>query len=121
MSNGTFDQDATRQALMITEQLQGDAHARDLWQRLYDPTVFYVGHADDLSFYDYATLSAQRIRLADRSSASPMPPSSSTFHDPGGQGAGASRHRKPNGAGAQGSNFASWASASSPTRACYRN
>lgn len=37
------------QALIITEQLSGDENAQALWRQLYDPTVFYVGKADDLS------------------------------------------------------------------------
>jgi hypothetical protein len=46
----------TIEALIITEQLQQDSAARALWQQVYDPTVFYVGSADDLSFYDYGKL-----------------------------------------------------------------
>ncbi len=56
---GVLDTLATLQALIITEQLTADAKARALWRQLYDPTVFYVGKADDLSFYDYAPLLAR--------------------------------------------------------------
>ncbi|MHB9107712.1 MAG: DUF3160 domain-containing protein [Armatimonadota bacterium] len=44
------------QALILTEQLNQDATAQALWQQLYDPTVFYVGKADDLSFYQLQPL-----------------------------------------------------------------
>jgi len=47
------------QALIITEQLAQDEKARALWQQLYDPTVFYVGKADDLSFYQLQPLLAR--------------------------------------------------------------
>jgi hypothetical protein len=57
---GPMDVPATIQALIITAQLAGDADARALWQQLYDPTVFYVGKADDLSYYDYAP-TARRV------------------------------------------------------------
>ncbi|HEX2950322.1 MAG TPA: DUF3160 domain-containing protein, partial [Armatimonadota bacterium] len=51
---------ATLQALIITDQLTDNAKARELWQQLYDPTVFYVGKTDDLSYYQYAPL-VQRV------------------------------------------------------------
>ncbi|MHB9131250.1 MAG: DUF3160 domain-containing protein [Armatimonadota bacterium] len=54
-----LDTRATLEALIITDQLGSSAKARELWQQLYDPTVFYVGKADDLSYYQYATLSAK--------------------------------------------------------------
>jgi len=44
------------QALIITEQLSKDEKAQALWQQLYDPTVFYVGKADDLSYYQLQPL-----------------------------------------------------------------
>lgn len=50
------DDAATRQAILITRALTEDAAIKDLWQQLYDPTVFYVGKADDLSYYDYDPL-----------------------------------------------------------------
>lgn len=53
------DTPAVLQALIVTDQLTADAQARALWRRLYDPTVFYVGKADDLSYSDYAACSAQ--------------------------------------------------------------
>jgi len=39
------------QALIISEQLHDDDTVRNLWQQLYDPTVFYVGNSDDISYY----------------------------------------------------------------------
>ena len=54
--DGTLDKAATLQALLITEQLRGSAPGLELWQQLYDPTVFYVGKADDLSYYQYGPL-----------------------------------------------------------------
>jgi len=51
-----LDRPGTLQALIITQQLMANAKARELWQQLYDPTVFYVGKADDLSYYDYDSL-----------------------------------------------------------------
>jgi hypothetical protein len=50
----------TRQALMITAGLfQTTAHnqaAIDIWKRIYEPTVFFVGRADDLTPTDYDNL-----------------------------------------------------------------
>lgn len=53
---GVVNKPATLQALIITEQLLQSEPARKLWQQLYDPTVFYVGKADDLSYYQYGPL-----------------------------------------------------------------
>ncbi|HOF88663.1 MAG TPA: DUF3160 domain-containing protein, partial [Armatimonadota bacterium] len=49
----------TLQALLIVEQLTLDSKALELWQQLYDPTVFYVGKADDLSYDQLAPLIAR--------------------------------------------------------------
>jgi hypothetical protein len=52
----------TQRALLITQALR-TAVASDgtpavtLWHNIYDPTVFLVGKADDLSYTEYATLS----------------------------------------------------------------
>jgi len=43
-------------ALLIVEQLRHDQQARTLWRELYDPTVFYVGKADDLNYDQLATV-----------------------------------------------------------------
>jgi len=50
----------TRMALMITDILrntdvQGQP-AANVWARVYDPTVFIVGKADDLGFHEYGAL-----------------------------------------------------------------
>jgi len=43
-------------ALIMVEQLMHDQQARTLWHELYDPTVFYVGKADDLNYDQLATV-----------------------------------------------------------------
>ena len=51
----------TRRALLMTQALRA-AKATDgtpaltLWQNIYEPTVFIVGKADDLSFFEYGAL-----------------------------------------------------------------
>ncbi len=50
----------TQRALLATQALrtaQNSEPAVELWKQIYDPTVFIVGKADDLSFYDYGALS----------------------------------------------------------------
>ncbi|MCT4607420.1 MAG: DUF3160 domain-containing protein [Marinisporobacter sp.] len=53
------DIEQTLQALLITYSLllENDGE-KDInkWEKIYDPTVFYVGNADDLSFYDYENI-----------------------------------------------------------------
>jgi hypothetical protein len=52
----------TRRALLLTKAIRS-ATAADgtptltLWQDIYEPTVFIVGKADDLGFYEYGALS----------------------------------------------------------------
>ena len=50
----------TQMALLITTILRhttvNGVPAADVWQRVYDPTVFIVGKADDLGFHEYGTL-----------------------------------------------------------------
>lgn len=49
----------TMQALLITYSLYLDNKGEqdiDLWERIYNPTVFYVGKTDDLSIYHYKEL-----------------------------------------------------------------
>jgi hypothetical protein len=52
--------DETRMALLITHILRNTKvsgkPAADVWARVYDPTVFIVGKADDLGFYEYGAL-----------------------------------------------------------------
>ncbi len=47
----------TRQAILIVAALQnaqvGAESALAVWERIYEPTVFFVGKTDDLSIYDY--------------------------------------------------------------------
>jgi len=48
----------TRQAILIVAALQnaqvGEEPALAVWERIYEPTVFFVGKTDDLNVYDYA-------------------------------------------------------------------
>jgi hypothetical protein len=51
----------TRRALLMTHTLRTASAADDrpamaLWQNIYEPTVFIVGKADDLSFFEYGAL-----------------------------------------------------------------
>ncbi|MFC1537621.1 DUF3160 domain-containing protein [Gemmatimonadota bacterium] len=50
----------TRMALNLVSTLAGltvaGESALDVWERIYRPTVFFVGEADDLTVYDYARL-----------------------------------------------------------------
>ncbi len=47
----------TRQAILISAALSaaavGEEPALAVWERIYEPTVFFVGKADDLTVYDY--------------------------------------------------------------------
>ena len=42
---------------MRTAQTSSGRSATELWQNIYDPTVFIVGKADDLSFHEYGVIS----------------------------------------------------------------
>ena len=48
----------TRQAILIVAALQsatvGNQPALAVWDRIYEPTVFFVGQTDDLNVYDYS-------------------------------------------------------------------
>ena len=44
----------TRQAILIALALQKDREALAAWERIYEPTVFFVGKTDDLNVYDYS-------------------------------------------------------------------
>lgn len=46
----------TLQALLITRLLNGSEQARTLWAKIYEPTSFFVGTSDDLSYHQYASL-----------------------------------------------------------------
>lgn len=59
--NDTFE---TQRALLMVQAMRNAKTASsnsvmDLWERIYDPTVFIVGKADDLSIYEYEKLSQQ--------------------------------------------------------------
>ncbi len=52
----------TQRALLVTQALRTAAapdgtSALELWQNIYEPTVFLVGKADDLSYFEYGPLS----------------------------------------------------------------
>lgn len=52
----------TQRALLVVQamrnaQTASGRSALELWQNIYDPTVFIVGKADDLSIYEYGKLS----------------------------------------------------------------
>ncbi len=50
----------TIQALMISRNLKtlqiGNQSASSVWEQIYEPTVFYVGKADDYTFHDYTPI-----------------------------------------------------------------
>jgi hypothetical protein len=51
----------TQRALLVTRALRtavaaDGTSALDLWQRIYEPTTFLVGKADDLSYFEYGAL-----------------------------------------------------------------
>jgi hypothetical protein len=52
--------DLTRDALLMTWQLTNlkvaNNLAKDMWEQIYLPTVFFVGRSDDLSVYEYSGL-----------------------------------------------------------------
>ncbi len=48
----------TLQALLITDALMRNPQACDLWKKIYEPTVYFVGKTDDLSVDDYMKLVA---------------------------------------------------------------
>ena len=43
----------TQSALLITMALAGSEDLQKSWDRLYEPTVFFVGKTDDLSYHEY--------------------------------------------------------------------
>ncbi|MDD4995012.1 MAG: DUF3160 domain-containing protein [Patescibacteria group bacterium] len=50
--------DETRSALLITVALMNESN-KDVWERIYEPTNFFVGKSDDISFYDLGKLVEQ--------------------------------------------------------------
>jgi hypothetical protein len=58
--------DETRSALLLTQALQSaqtesGVKASDAWANIYDPTTFFVGGADDLTYRDYAPLAEEAL------------------------------------------------------------
>ncbi|MEN6644033.1 MAG: DUF3160 domain-containing protein [Armatimonadia bacterium] len=49
----------TRQALLITRMISGDDQMRGLWAKIYEPTSFFVGGADDLGYQEYAPIARE--------------------------------------------------------------
>jgi len=47
------EESETRSALLLTTILANNKQLRQTWESIYEPTVFFVGKADDLSFFDY--------------------------------------------------------------------
>ncbi len=47
----------TQRALLLIQALRNTENAEALWANIYDPTVFIVGKADDLSFHEYGVIS----------------------------------------------------------------
>jgi hypothetical protein len=70
----------TRQAILIVAALQnaqiGGESALAVWERIYEPTVFFVGKTDDLNIYDYAQLLKEvygdQLTLADLEDAAKL-------------------------------------------------
>jgi len=57
---GKMDNESIVRSLLITYSVflpsEREEQDIDLWENIYDPTVFYVGKADDLTIYDYMDL-----------------------------------------------------------------
>ncbi len=52
-----LDQEApTLQSLIICDQLLGNDGLRELWAKVYEPTAFLVGTADDITFKEFSPL-----------------------------------------------------------------
>jgi hypothetical protein len=49
----------TQSALLLTAVLAQNSEAATLWTRIYEPTSFFVGAADDLTYRDYWALAQQ--------------------------------------------------------------
>jgi hypothetical protein len=66
--------DETRSALLLTQALKtasgsdGKA-AKDAWANIYEPTAFFVGGADDLTYRDYAPVMDQALGAGAAASA----------------------------------------------------
>jgi hypothetical protein len=70
----------TRQAILIVAALQnaqvGQESALAVWERIYEPTVFFVGKTDDLNIYDYTQVVREvygdQLTLADLEDAAKL-------------------------------------------------
>lgn len=49
-------EDETKSAILATQALQNSEDLRNLWDKIYEPTAFFVGVADDLTYNDYGEL-----------------------------------------------------------------
>ncbi len=47
-------EDETRSAVLITQALESSEALREKWDRIYEPTSFFVGVSDDLTYDDFA-------------------------------------------------------------------
>ena len=47
------EEDETKSAVLATLALQQSKDGYDSWEKIYQPTAFFVGKADDISFFDY--------------------------------------------------------------------
>jgi hypothetical protein len=48
--------DETKSAILFTLALNKDQSSYSSWEKIYEPTVFFVGKTDDISIYDYQDL-----------------------------------------------------------------
>ncbi len=46
----------TKSAILITNILNNSKDLSDSWNKIYEPTVFFVGKTDDINFYDYSKI-----------------------------------------------------------------
>ncbi|MFA6322260.1 MAG: DUF3160 domain-containing protein [Candidatus Buchananbacteria bacterium] len=46
--------DETKSAILLTQALESNQATKDSWEKIYEPTSFFVGIADDLTYQDYA-------------------------------------------------------------------
>ncbi len=53
----------TLQALLMVDALMRDQNAFELWNRVYQPTVYFVGKSDDLNAIDYVSLIKEIFQL----------------------------------------------------------
>jgi hypothetical protein len=51
-------EEETKQALYIVKAIE-DTQTLDMWDRIYEPTVFFVGKSDDLNIFEYDALARE--------------------------------------------------------------